>query len=64
MPRRALEGKTTGRFDVVDIVESDDPEQVTEAAMVIRASGYSTTASRGVECADLSGFFNGDREPL
>ena len=32
-----------GRFDVVDIVESDDPEQVKKAAMIIRAYGHSTT---------------------
>ncbi len=34
---------TTGRFDVVDIVESDDPNQVTKAAMIIRAYGHSNT---------------------
>lgn len=34
---------TTGRFDVVDIVESDDPNQITKAAMIIRAYGHSTT---------------------
>ena len=34
---------TLGRFDVVDIVESDDPKQVEKAAMVIRAYGHSTT---------------------
>jgi uncharacterized protein with GYD domain len=32
-----------GRFDVVDIVESDDPMQVEKAAMIIRAYGHSTT---------------------
>lgn len=32
-----------GRFDVVDIVESDDPEQIGKAAMIIRAYGHSTT---------------------
>ncbi len=32
-----------GRYDVVDIVESDDPEQVEKAAMIIRAYGHSTT---------------------
>jgi uncharacterized protein with GYD domain len=32
-----------GRFDVVDIVESNDPEQVEKAAMIIRAYGHSTT---------------------
>jgi uncharacterized protein with GYD domain len=34
---------TMGRFDVVDIVEADDPKQVEKAAMIIRASGHSTT---------------------
>ena len=34
---------TLGRFDVVDIVESDDPKQVERAAMIIRAYGQSTT---------------------
>ncbi len=34
---------TTGRFDVVDIVESDDPKQIMKAAMIIRAYGHSTT---------------------
>jgi len=32
-----------GRFDVVDIVESDDAKQVERAAMIIRAYGHSTT---------------------
>ena len=34
---------TLGRFDVVDIVESDNPKEVEEAAMIIRAYGHSTT---------------------
>ena len=34
---------TMGRFDVVDIVEADDPKQVEKAAMLIRAYGHSTT---------------------
>jgi len=34
---------TKGRFDVVDIVEADDPKQVDKAAMIIRAHGQSTT---------------------
>ncbi len=34
---------TMGRFDVVDIVESEDPEQIAKAAMIIRAYGHSTT---------------------
>jgi len=34
---------TFGRFDVVDIVESDDPRQVARAVMIIRAYGKSET---------------------
>jgi uncharacterized protein with GYD domain len=34
---------TLGRFDVVDIVETDDPWQIERAAMIIRAYGHSTT---------------------
>ena len=34
---------TLGHFDVVDIVESDDPAQVAKAAMIIRAYGRSET---------------------
>lgn len=34
---------TTGRFDVVDLVESDDLAQVEKAVMIIRAYGHSTT---------------------
>jgi uncharacterized protein with GYD domain len=34
---------TMGRFDVVDIVDSDDPNQVSRAAMIIHAYGHSTT---------------------
>ena len=34
---------TMGRFDVVDIVESDDPHQVAKAAMIIRAYGKTET---------------------
>jgi uncharacterized protein with GYD domain len=34
---------TLGRFDVVDVVESDDPSQIERAAMIIRAYGHSTT---------------------
>jgi uncharacterized protein with GYD domain len=34
---------TMGRYDVIDIVESDDPEQIAKAAMIIRAYGQSTT---------------------
>jgi uncharacterized protein with GYD domain len=32
-----------GRFDVLDIVEADDPKEVTKAATIIRAYGHSTT---------------------
>ncbi len=34
---------TLGRFDVVDVVESDDPKQIEKAAMIIRAYGHSST---------------------
>jgi uncharacterized protein with GYD domain len=34
---------TMGRFDVVDIVEADDPNDIAKAAMIIRAYGHSTT---------------------
>ena len=34
---------TLGHFDVVDVVESDKPEQVARAAMIIRAYGKSKT---------------------
>ncbi|MFQ5779637.1 MAG: GYD domain-containing protein [Nitrospiria bacterium] len=34
---------TLGRFDVLDIVESDEPRQIEKAAMIIRANGHSTT---------------------
>ena len=32
-----------GRFDVIDIIEADDPNQVEKAAMIIRAYGHSST---------------------
>jgi len=32
-----------GRFDVIDIVESDDPRQVRRASMIIRSIGRSRT---------------------
>jgi uncharacterized protein with GYD domain len=38
---------TLGRFDAVDIVESEDPKQVEKAAMIIRAYGHSTTETLG-----------------
>ncbi len=34
---------TMGRFDVIDIVESNDPKQIEKAAMIIHAYGHSTT---------------------
>jgi len=34
---------TFGRFDVVDIVETENPEQIGRAAMIIRGYGHSTT---------------------
>lgn len=34
---------TLGRFDVVDIVESNDPRQIEKAAMIIRAYGHART---------------------
>jgi uncharacterized protein with GYD domain len=34
---------TLGRFDVVDIVEADHPEEIEKAAMIIRGFGHSTT---------------------
>lgn len=34
---------TLGRFDVIDIVEANDPKQIEKAAMIIRAYGHSTT---------------------
>jgi uncharacterized protein with GYD domain len=32
-----------GSYDVVDIVESDDPQQIERAVMIIRALGHSST---------------------
>ncbi len=32
-----------GRYDVIDIIETDNPKQVEKAAMIIRTSGRSTT---------------------
>ena len=34
---------TMGRFDVIDIIEAENVEQVAKAAMIIRAYGHSTT---------------------
>lgn len=34
---------TLGRFDVVDVVQAEDPRQIEKVAMIIRAYGHSTT---------------------
>ena len=34
---------TLGRFDIVDIVESDDPGQIEKAIVIIRAFGHART---------------------
>jgi len=34
---------TLGRYDVVDIIESDDLTQIEKAAMIIRAYGHART---------------------
>jgi uncharacterized protein with GYD domain len=34
---------TLGRFDVVDVVEADDPKDIEKAAMIIRSHGHSIT---------------------
>ncbi len=34
--------KTLGRYDVADVVESDDPKQVDKAVMIIRGSGHAS----------------------
>jgi len=34
---------TTGRFDLVDIVDADDPKEIAKVAMIIRSYGRSTT---------------------
>ena len=34
---------TMGRFDVIDIVEAEDPQEIAKAAMIIRAYGHSVT---------------------
>jgi uncharacterized protein with GYD domain len=34
---------TLGRYDVVDIIESDDLSQIEKAAMIIRAYGHART---------------------
>ena len=34
---------TLGRFDVVDVVEADDPKDVERASVIIRSIGHSIT---------------------
>lgn len=34
---------TLGHFDVIDLVESDDPKEVERAAMIIRSYGHGST---------------------
>ncbi|EPC00670.1 hypothetical protein L861_12820 [Litchfieldella anticariensis FP35 = DSM 16096] len=34
---------TLGQFDVIDLVESDDPKEVERAAMIIRSYGHGST---------------------
>ncbi len=34
---------TLGRFDVIDLVEAENPKDVERAAMIIRGLGHSTT---------------------
>ena len=34
---------TLGRFDVVDVVESNNPKEVERAALIIRAYGHAST---------------------
>ncbi len=34
---------TLGRFDVVDIIEADDPALVARAVMILRTSGHEST---------------------
>ena len=34
---------TLGRFDVLDIIEADDPKDVERASMIIRSVGHSIT---------------------
>lgn len=34
---------TLGRFDVIDVVEAEDPKEVERAALIIRAYGHAET---------------------
>lgn len=38
---------TWGRFDVIDIVETDDPAQLQRTVMLLRAHGHETTETLG-----------------
>jgi uncharacterized protein with GYD domain len=48
---------TLGRFDVVDIVESDNPKEIEKVAMIIRAFGHSTTET--LPCTPWKDFLAG-----
>src|SRR5690242_10398473 len=41
---------TLGRFDVVDIVESKNPDEVARAALLIRGYGHATTETLEEDC--------------
>ncbi len=43
---------TLGRFDVVDIVESEDPKQLERAAVIIRSIGHSITETMPAKAWD------------
>ena len=45
-----------GRFDVIDIIESDDSRQVQKATMIIRSYGHSTTET--LEATPWAEFLN------
>ena len=45
-----------GRFDVIDIIESDDPRQVHKAALIIRSYGHSITET--LEATPWNEFLN------
>lgn len=50
---------TMGRFDVLDIVECDEPDQIARAAMIIRGYGHSTTET--LTCTPWDDFLDGLR---
>ncbi len=41
---------TLGQYDVVDVVESDDPKRIGRAAMIIRSYGHGATETLSVVC--------------